>query len=175
MVKGRAPVNDYERDLFGPAWQDVDRNGCDTRNDVLRRDLRDIVLKPGTHGCVVLSGTLDDPYGGRAIPFVRGVGTSSRVQIDHVVALADAWQKGAQRWEAAERVKFANDPLNLLAVDGRLNQQKGAGDVATWLPPRRAARCSYAERVVAVKVKYQLAVTAAERDTLVRILTGCRK
>lgn len=173
IVKGRAPVNNYDRELFGPAWQDVDRNGCDTRNDVLRRDLQDVVLKPDTNGCVVQSGTLDDPYSGQAIAFVRGSDTSSLVQIDHVVALADAWQKGAQQWDEAKRVEFANDPLNLLAVDGELNQQKGAGDVATWLPPERSTWCSYAARVVAVKVKYGLAVTVAERDTLVRILTDC--
>ena len=172
-VKGRAPLTGYSRAQFGPAWADVDHNGCDTRNDVLRRDLRRIALRPGTHGCIVLGGVLLDPYTGATIAFVRGVGTSSRVQIDHVVALADAWQKGAQRWTAARRLAFANDPLNLLAVSGKANQQKGAGDAATWLPPRRAYRCAYVARQVAVKTRYGVWVTAAERAAMLRVLTSC--
>ena len=137
-VKGRAPKTGYDRDQYGPAWKDVDRNGCDTRNDILRRDLTAIVLKPSTQDCVVATGTLQDPYSGRAIDFVRGQETSSAVQIDHVVALSDSWQKGAQAWDATRREAFANDPLNLLAVDGPLNMQKGDGDAATWLPPNKA-------------------------------------
>lgn len=172
-VKGRAPMTGYTREQFGPAWADVDHNGCDTRNDVLRRDLTDVVAKDGTHGCVVLSGTLADPYSGTTIAFVRGQDTSSAVQIDHVVALADAWQKGAQQWDEAKRRTLANDPLNLLAVDGPLNNQKGAGDAATWLPPSNAFRCTYAARQVAVKSTYGLWVTAAEKDALTGILTGC--
>jgi len=172
-VKGRSPVNDYDRALFGQAWLDVDRNGCDTRNDILRRDLRDVVLKPGTHGCAVLTGTLADPYGGNTIDFVRGASTSSLVQIDHVVPLADAWQKGARTWTDERRAQFANDPLNLLAVDGALNQAKSAGDAATWLPPNRAYRCAYAARIVAVKAKYGLWVTQAESDALHRVLRTC--
>src|SRR4051812_28754165 len=133
-VKGRAPRSDYDRDAFGPAWADVDRNGCDTRNDILRRDLEDVVARYGTHGCVVLTGTLADPYSGKDISFVRGQDTSTAVQIDHVVALSDAWQKGAQAWDDTRRLAFANDPLELLAVDGGLNQSKRDGDAATWLP-----------------------------------------
>ncbi|WP_315098765.1 HNH endonuclease family protein [uncultured Cellulomonas sp.] len=172
-VQGRAPRTGYDRDLFGQTWADVDRNGCDTRNDILRRDLDARVLKDGTHGCVVASGTLRDPYSGETIAFVRGQGTSTAVQIDHVVALADAWQKGAQQWEASTREAFANDPLNLLAVDGPLNQQKGAGDTATWLPPHKAFRCAYVARQVAVKHAYGLGVTQAEQDAMVRVLSAC--
>lgn len=172
-VKGRAPKTGYDRDRFGPAWQDVDHDGCDTRNDVLRRDLTAVVLKPGTHDCVVLSGALADPYTGRSIAFVRGQGTSSAVQIDHVVALSDAWQKGAQQWDAARRAALANDPLNLLAVDGPSNAQKGDGDTATWLPPNKAYRCAYVARQVAVKYTYGLWVTAAERDAMVSVLSAC--
>lgn len=171
-VKGRAPRTGYDRELFGPAWQDTDRNGCDTRNDVLRRDLTEDVVKPGTHGCVLLAGVLEDPYTGRTIEFVRGQDTSNAVQIDHVVALSDAWQKGAQQWSGAKRSEFANDPLNLLAVDGPTNQQKGDGDAATWLPVR-PFRCAYAARIVAVKVAYGLWVTAAEREALAGILGSC--
>jgi hypothetical protein len=172
-VKGRAPKTGYERDLFGSGWGDPDRNGCDTRNDVLARDLTGETFKPGTRDCVVAAGTLADPYSGTAIEFVRGQGTSEAVQIDHVVAVSDAWQKGAQAWDDGARVAFYNDPLNLLAVDGPLNGQKGDGDAATWLPPNRGFRCAYVARQIAVKTSYDLWVTAAERDAMARILGGC--
>ncbi|HEX6953858.1 MAG TPA: HNH endonuclease family protein [Agromyces sp.] len=170
-VKGRAPLTGYERDEFGHGWTDVDRNGCDTRNDVLVRDLVDAVVP---EGCRVVSGVLDDPYTGRVIEFVRGNDTSRLVQIDHVVPLANAWVTGAQGFTDAERVAFANDPLNLLAVDGTANQQKGAGDAATWLPPDRSFRCEYVGRQVAVKAKHGLWVTPPERDAIERVLDGCR-
>ena len=172
-VKGRAPKSGYDRAQFGQAWADVNRNGCDTRNDVLRRDLTAYQLKPGSHGCLVLSGTLLDPYTATTITFARGRSTSSEVQIDHVVALSDAWQKGAQQWSTPRRTTYANDLLNLLAVDGPTNQRKGDGDAATWLPPHKPYRCSYAARQVAVKAKYGLWVTRAERDALARILATC--
>ncbi|MEP9395106.1 MULTISPECIES: HNH endonuclease family protein [Gordonia] len=177
-VKGRAPKTGYSREQFGQSWTDdvnVDdgHNGCDTRNDILRRDLDDVVLKPGTNGCVVASGTLHDPYTGTSVPFIRGTTTSSEVQIDHVVALADAWQKGAQQLTPERRADFANDPRNLQATIGRVNQQKSAGDAATWLPPDTAYRCTYAARQIEVKAAYDLWVTAAERDALERILRGC--
>ncbi|MDM8083729.1 DUF1524 domain-containing protein [Cellulomonas cellasea] len=172
-VKGRAPKTGYSRDQFGAAWKDTDRNGCDQRNDVLGRDLTDLTHKPGTRSCVVLSGTLADPYSGTVIAFQRGQDTSSAVQIDHVVALADAWQKGAQQWDAPTREQFANDPLNLLAVDGPLNAQKGAGDTATWLPPNKAYRCAYVARQVGVKLAYGLWVTAAEQDAMASVLSAC--
>lgn len=170
-VKGRAPLTGYRRAEFGEGWRDTDRNGCDARNDVLARDLVQVVLRPGT--CLVSTGVLHDPYTGETIRFVRGALTSSAVQIDHVVALADAWQKGAQRWSRAQRVLFANDPLNLLAVGGPVNQEKGAGDAATWLPPRTAYRCAYVARQIAVKAKYAVSVTAAENDALARVLSRC--
>lgn len=177
-VKGRAPMTGYEREEFGQAWSDdvtveFGHNGCDTRNDILRRDLDNLVIKVGTHGCVALSGTLQDPYSGQTIDFQRGADTSSAVQIDHVVALADAWQKGAQQWSPEQRRNFANDPRNLLAVDGPLNQQKGAGDAATWLPPNTAFRCQYAQRIVEVKAAYDIWVTDAEQEALRRQLLAC--
>lgn len=171
-VKGRAPKTGYDRDEFGPAWADVDRNGCDTRNDVLDRDLTDVTYEAGTHECVVLTGTLDDPYTGTAIDFVRGP-QSARVQIDHVIALSDAWQKGAQQWDAETRRQFANDPANLLAVDGPANGAKGDGDAATWLPPSTGYRCAYVVRQVRVKAAYRLWVTQAEHDAMDRQLDGC--
>lgn len=179
-VKGRAPKTGYEREEFGQAWSDdvaveFGHNGCDTRNDILRRDLdpESLVLKEGTHDCVALSGTLHDPYSGQDIEFQRGAQTSRAVQIDHVVPLADAWQKGAQQWSPEKRRDFANDPRNLLAVDGPLNQQKGAGDAATWLPPNKGFRCDYARRIVEVKAAYELWVTEAEKDALSRLLNAC--
>jgi hypothetical protein len=172
-VRGRAPTTGYDRDEFGSGWVDTDHDGCDTRNDVLARDLTGETFQPGTRDCVVLSGTLADPYSGTTIEFRRGQDTSDDVQIDHVVALSDAWQKGAQGWDAATRTAFANDPLNLLAVDGPLNQQKGDGDAATWLPPDRGYRCAYVARQVAVKLTYGLWVTAAERDAAAGVLAGC--
>ena len=172
-VKGRAPRSGYDRDLFGSGWGDPDRNGCDTRDDVLARDLTGESFKPGTHDCVVTAGTLADPYSGRSVAFVRGQDTSDDVQIDHVVAVSDAWQKGARTWDAGRRVAFYNDPLNLLAVDGPLNAQKGDGDAATWLPPNRGFRCAYVARQIAVKRSYDLWVTAAERDAMTRVLSGC--
>lgn len=172
-VKGRAAKTGYDRANFGQAWADVDRNGCDTRNDILRRDLRGYTLKAGTNGCLVLTGTLREPYTGKDMRFVRGQGTSSAVQIDHVVALSDAWQKGAQKLDAGTRARFANDPLNLLAVNGPTNQSKSDGDAATWLPPNKNYRCAYVARQVAVKAKYKLWVTAAERDAIERILSAC--
>lgn len=177
-VKGRAPRTGYERELFGQAWSDnvaveFGHNGCDTRNDILRRDLREVELREGSRDCVVLSGILEDPYSGTEISFQRGQSTSSAVQIDHIVPLADAWQKGAQQWDEATRRNFANDPDNLLAVDGPLNQQKGAGDAATWLPPNRAFRCEYARSIITVKDRYGVWVTEAEQEALGRQLDTC--
>lgn len=151
----------------------MDRNGCDTRNDILRRDLVDVAVKPGTGGCKVQRGTLHGPYTGSTIAFVSGQDTSSAVQIDHVVALSDAWQKGARSLDADDRLAFANDPLNLLAVDGPTNQAKSDGDAATWLPPSRSYRCPYVARQIAVKAEYGLWVTSAEHDAMARVLADC--
>lgn len=168
VVKGRAPSSGYKRSLFGDGWQSI--AGCDTRNTILARDLTAEVIGDN---CKVMSGELDDPYTGKTIHFVRGESTSDDVQIDHVVALSDAWQKGAQQLKHEERVALANDPLELLAVDGEANQQKSNGDAATWLPANKAFRCQYVARQIAVKLKYNLWVTQAERDAIERILTTC--
>jgi hypothetical protein len=172
-VKGRAPKTGYDRSQFGPAWSDVDRNGCDTRNDILNRDLKSIVYKPGTRDCLVLSGILLDPYSGEQIPFERGASTSSDVQIDHVVALSNAWQTGAFKLTYEKRLAFANDPMNLLAVKGRLNSQKGDGDAATWLPPLKSIRCAYVAQQIVVKAKYGLWVTPPEKAAMVGLLSKC--
>lgn len=171
VVKGRAPKTGYSRAQFGARWADVDHNGCDTRNDILRRDLTNLTFRQGS--CVVLTGVLHDPYGGGVIDFMHGSGTSSAIQIDHVVPLSDAWQKGAFAWTINKRTAFANDPLELLAVDGLLNGQKRDSDAASWLPPNKAFRCDYVARQIAVKAKYGVWVTAAERDALSKVLTKC--
>jgi hypothetical protein len=172
-VKGRAPKTGYTRAQFGPTWADVDRNGCDTRNDILKRDLTSLVFRAKTRNCVVESGTLIDRYSGETINFVRGNISSMDVQIDHVVALSNAWQTGAFKLSAEQRRALANDPLNLFAVKGRLNSQKGDGDAATWLPPLKSFRCSYVAQQIAVKAKYSLWVVAPEKTAMVNILAKC--
>ena len=172
-VKGRAPKTGYSRDQFGERWADVDHNGCDTRNDILKRDLTSIIFKTGTHNCVIASGILIDRYSGETINFVRGNISSMEVQIDHVVALSNAWQTGAFKLSLEQRKALANDPLNLFAVKGSLNQQKSDGDAATWLPPLKSFRCSYVAQQIAVKAKYSLWVVPPEKAAMVAILAKC--
>jgi len=164
-VKGRAPKTDYARSQFGSGWATV--NGCDTRNIILHRDLVDPVLD---ETCSVLSGTLNDSYTGTVIPFTKG---SSDIQIDHVIALSNAWQTGAQQLTRELRVQMANDPLELIAVQGDANQQKSDGDAATWLPSNKAFRCEYVARQIAVKQKYTLWVTPPEKDAMLSVLSAC--
>lgn len=172
-VKGRAPKTGYKRTQFGKAWADVDRNGCDTRNDILNRDLTDVKHKVRTHDCVVESGQLHDPYTGKDIAFKKGWKTSTTVQIDHVVALSDAWQKGAQKLSQTKRTELANDPYNLLAVQGKANQKKSDGDAATWLPSNKSFRCEYVARQIGVKHKYSLWITQAEKEAISKVLSSC--
>lgn len=171
-VKGKAPMTGYDRSQFGQAWKDVDRNGCDTRNDILARDLSKTTYKPGTKGCVIASGTLNDPYTGEQIDFVRGPG-SAKVQIDHVVALGNVWVSGGQRLSPDQKAAIANDPLNLLAVDGPANMQKGDRDASGWLPKNKQYRCKYVARQIAVKGKYGLSVTPAEKQAMAGVLSTC--
>ena len=168
-VKGRAAMTGYDRDRFGQAWLDADRNGCDTRNDILRQYLRPVTVED--NGCVVVSGSYDDPYTGSTIDYWHGDG--SLIDIDHVVALGNAWATGAFGWPIRKRAAFANDPLNLLPTDAGANRQKGDGDAATWLPPRKAYRCEYVSRQVAVKAKYGLWVTPPEKAAIERVLAPC--
>jgi hypothetical protein len=169
-IKGRAPKTGYSREQFGAGWGDAGR--CDVRNYILGRDMTGVVTKSPTD-CTVVSGTLNDPYTGKTIHFIRGAGTSTAVQIDHVVALSDAWQKGAQALDVSIRTQLYNDPLNLLAVDGPTNDKKGDSDAATWLPPNKTYRCAYVARQIAVKIKYTLWVTQAEHDAIKNVLSSC--
>ncbi len=168
-VKGRAPKTGYTRSQF-PHWSDPDRNGCDARNDTLKRDLTDITSKEGTRDCKVIAGQLLDPFSGKVIIFSP---TKVVIDIDHVVALSNAWQTGAAYFDKSVRMQIANDPLNLLAVDSKLNRQKGDGDAATWLPPNKSFRCEYVARQVAVKAKYKLWVTEPEKVAITKILSNC--
>ncbi len=168
-MKGRAPKTGYKRAQFGDGWAKL--GNCDTRNLILQRDLKNVVLEDDK--CKVRTGALNDPYTGKAIAFARGASTSAAVQIDHVVALSNAWQTGAQQLSAERRVQLANDPLELLAVDGPANQQKGDGDAATWLPSNKPFRCQYIARQIAVKRKYALWVAEPEKAAMARVLSSC--
>jgi hypothetical protein len=168
-VKGRAPKTGYDREKFSDGWGEV--NNCSMREQILLRDLTSTRLDED--GCRILSGTLNDPYTAKTILFIRGAVSSQAVQIDHVVAVSDAWQKGAQQLTPELRYQFYNDPLNLLAVDGEVNNQKGDGDAATWLPPNKDYRCRYVARQISVKIKYSLWMTKAEHETVKNILKSC--
>jgi hypothetical protein len=168
-VKGRAAKTGYSRAQF-PHWSDPDRNGCDARNDTLKRDLTNITYKVGTRDCKVVGGQLLDPFSGKSITFSS---TKSNIDIDHLVALSNAWQTGAAYFDKAKRTQIANDPLNLLAVDAKLNRQKGDGDAATWLPPAKSFRCEYVAAQIAVKVKYSLWLTAPEKSAMSKVLESC--
>jgi len=172
-VRATGSMAGYSRARFGAAWADVDGNRCDTRDDILRRDLTAVRYRPGS-ACVVAGGTLRDPYTGRRIVFVRGVATSGAVQIDHVVALGNAWRTGAAAWPASERLRYANDPSVLLAVDGPANEAKGDDDASGWLPPNLSYDCRYVEQQITIKTKYKLWVTTGERNALRSTLARCR-
>lgn len=181
-VKGRAPKTGYARSEFGIAWTDTNTvmwggNSLSTREDILSRDLVDITCKDrsgvASPPCVVQSGVLHDPYTGTTVNFVRGETTSPLVPIEHVVALGDSWQKGAQQLSVAERVDLANDPLNLIATTQAPNSAKSDSDAASWLPPNKAFRCAYVARQVAVKLRYWVFVTNAEKDAIAAVLSTC--
>jgi hypothetical protein len=171
-IKGRAPKTGYSREMFSDDWDYY--NGCDVRNRILARDLVQYNYRSGSN-CIIETGVLQDPFTGQVIAFVRGVRTSLDVQIDHVVSLSDAWQKGAQQLSSYQRFMIYNDPLNLLAVWGPANSQKSDADAASWLPSNKGFRCSFVARQIAVKVKYQLWVTQAEHDAMTRVLATCPK
>ncbi|WP_309239150.1 HNH endonuclease family protein [Streptomyces lunaelactis] len=172
-TKGRGPRTGYARDRFGYAWMDsadgvpLARNGCDTRNDLIRRDGLNLRFRAGSD-CVVIAMTLHDPYTGTTIEWRKE--NASEVQVDHVVPLSYSWQMGSSRWPLNKRKQFANDVLNLIPVEGRANSAKRDSGPASWLPPNKRIRCSYAVRISQVAVKYALPVTAADKRTM---LTQC--
>lgn len=167
-VRGRASVTNYSREAFGSAWKDVDRNGCDTRNDILQRDFSSSILKTGTGNCKVIGGTWTDPYSNESYTFSEA---PSGAQIDHVVSLKNAWQMGADLWSDQQRLEFANDPLNLRVTIASLNRQKSDANAASWLPPYKPGRCNFIATQVAVKAKWGLYVTEAEKQVFISILS----
>lgn len=176
QVRGWDRTSDFRRYQFGQAWSDdvnveFGHNGCNTRDDILRRDLKNLVVRPFT--CFAQSGTLIDPYTGTAIDFVRGPETSNSIEIDHVVALADAWYKGARAWDPQRRLDFANDPRNLLAVSPQANFDKAFRDAAGWLPPNQAFRCDFVARQIEVKSAYGLWLSGKEKKALAEVLSRC--
>ena len=171
-IKGRAPKTGYSREEFYSSWPKVE--GCNLRQRILKRELGDSA-KLDNDNCTVIAGEFDEPYTGSHMIFYQKSDLSNGLQIDHVVALSDAWQKGAQYLDANTRYQIATDPLNLLAVDGKANQGKSDGDAATWLPPNKAFRCQYVARQVSVKYKYRLWTTQAEHDAIAKILATCPK
>lgn len=166
-VKGRAPKTGYSREQFYDDWPLVD--GCSLRQRIIKREFGDSAV---LDGCDVIAGEFDEPYTGEHRVF-NEKSEIVGIQIDHVVALSDAWQKGAQYKSYEIRNQIATDPLNLLAVDGPANEQKSDGDAATWLPKNKKFRCQYVARQVSVKYKYGLWVTEAEKEAILRILQNC--
>ncbi len=169
-IKGRAPKTGYSREEFYKTWPTVD--GCNLRQRIIRRELGE-TAELDADNCTVLAGEFDEPYTGQHLIFYEKSDLSKGIQIDHVVALSDAWQKGAQNVSAEQRYALATDPLNLLAVDSAANQQKSDGDAATWLPKNKSFRCQYVARQVSVKYKYGLWMTQAEHDATMRVLSTC--
>jgi hypothetical protein len=163
---------DYRRDAFGDTWTDDNpapggHNGCDTRNDILDRDLVDkTYVSIKRCPTAVATGTLYDPYTNATIAFLRGEKTGAAVQIEHIVPLAYAWDMGARNWADDMRLRFANDPANLLAVDGPANQDKSDQEPATWMPPNTAFWCQYAMQFIAVLRGYALPVDAPSATVL---------
>ncbi|MCZ7459825.1 HNH endonuclease family protein [Streptomyces sp. WMMC940] len=174
-TKGRGPRTGYDRDEFGYAWMDtadgvpLARNGCDTRNDLLKLHGRHVRFRAGSD-CVVVSMDLYDPYTGKDIAWKKA--RAAEVQIDHVVPLSYSWQMGSSRWPESKRERFANDVLNLLPVEGRANSAKGDSGPASWLPPSKQIRCAYAVRFAQVALKYELPVTSADKRMMLRQCEG---
>ena len=167
-VKGRAPKAGYSREEFYKTWPTVD--GCSLRQRIIKREFGDTAI---LDGCNVIAGEFEEPYTGDYLKFNSKEEISKGIQIDHVVALSDAWQKGAQYMSKETRYEMATDPLNLLAVDAKANQGKSDGDAATWLPKNKKFRCQYVARQVSVKKKYSLWVTEAEKTAIRDILVAC--
>jgi hypothetical protein len=161
-VAQEGPRDGYERDLFG-GWIDADGDGCDTRCEVLAAERR--ASLPGLAG-----------GGWRSLYDGYTTADPSELEVDHVVALAEAWDSGASGWTADRRRAFANDldlPGALVAVTAATNRSKGARDPASWQPPDRSAWCEFGAAWVDVKAKWDLTVDRDELAALTNLLEGC--
>ena len=167
-IKGRAPKKGYTREEFYGGWPTVD--GCSLRQRIIKREFKDSAV---LDGCDVVAGEFDEPYTGQHMVFSSRDEIAKGIQIDHVVALSDAWQKGAKYLDRAVRYNIATDPLNLLAVEAAANEKKSDGDAATWLPSNKKFRCQYVARQISVKYKYGLWVTEAEKEAMSKVLANC--
>lgn len=168
-VKAAEQGNDYERSNFSSGW--ASWRDCNVRQKILNRDLRNVKL--AANGCTVVSGTLHDPYSGKDIELTTKSAVAKKVQIDHVVALSNAWQTGARYLTADQRKTLANDDLELIAVSSNANQEKSDGDASVWLPENKSFRCAYVARQIAVKLKYRLWVTTNEKNAMANVLAAC--
>ncbi|KAB1645023.1 HNH endonuclease family protein [Gulosibacter chungangensis] len=158
-------------EYFGDGWADLDGDRCNTRQEMLAEQLEEVELN--RDGCRVDSGVLHDPYTGETVEFIRGQGTSDDVQIDHVVALYNAWRTGAQDLTQEERLQLANDPLNLQPTVDWANDEKESSDASQWLPPDESYHCTYVARQIVVKANYGLWVTEAEDEAMREVLADC--
>lgn len=170
---------DYRRSAFGDSWDDNNdapggHNGCDTRNDILDRDLVDKTYV-SIRRCpdAVATGVLHDPYTSTDVAFQRGARVGASVQIDHIVPLSYAWDMGAYDWPDQQRLRFANDPANLIAVQGHANQDKRDSPPADWMPPNTAFACQYAIQFIAVLRGYSLPVDQASTGVLRQAAATC--
>lgn len=184
VVTDRPDAFGYERGckagegcVFGPAWTDDydgpgGHDGCGTRDNVLARSLTEVVFRDGTHNCVVVEGTLADPYSGDRLGFTKS--DAGKIQIDHVYPLSAAWDMGANGWPPDKRVRFANDiDFNLLAVNGTDNQSKSDSTPSNWLPPNEVYHCFYAGKYLSVAAQYGLPITQADQRALSSVAERC--
>jgi len=155
----------YKREYF-KHWVDEDSDGCNTREEVL---IRDSTTKPQVdrYGCKVIAGNWYSPYDARKLT------EPSDIDIDHMVALKEAWDSGANVWSASTRQRFANDltdSRSLIAVTDSVNRSKGDRDPSNWLPPNRGYWCEYLSRWVAVKARWGLSMDQSEAGRVRKLL-----
>lgn len=170
VVSDFASSSDYKRAAFGDPWEDIDKNGCDTRNDILARDIKGASIDKK---CLVQTGSFNDPYTAKVINFDRSKGGGGGIDIDHIIPLSLAWKTGASDWDASKRLLFANDPLNLMASDSSENRKKGDKDASAYLPPNAGSHCEYVARQVTVRAKYGTWITPAEKKAVYTVLQTC--
>lgn len=156
LVASEGSVAGYDRSLFG-GWIDADGDSCNTRQEVLLAEsLKQPVIGPGCSVSGLWRSFLDNVEWRNA----------SRLDVDHHVALEEAWQSGASQWSADQRRSFANDLDyfgSLNAVTDTVNSSKGSGDPAEWMPPFAAASCNYVTMWVLTKHRWRLSVDPAKR------------